>query len=83
MPDSARTQDDQPPDSDVWLPLLRKRVLLTARNWPAARNRIHHEIGARSQIPNGNGVDTANRPFYEQLYAQRMDVSPWEHMPGS
>ncbi len=24
-----------------------------------------------------------HRPFYEQLYAQRMDVSPWKHMPGS
>ena len=24
-----------------------------------------------------------HRPFYEQLYAQRMDVSPWEHTPGS
>lgn len=24
-----------------------------------------------------------HRPFYEQLYAQRMDVSPWEHMYGS
>jgi hypothetical protein len=24
-----------------------------------------------------------HRPFYEQLYAQRMDVSPWERMTGS
>ncbi len=24
-----------------------------------------------------------HRPFYEQLYAQRIDVSPWEHMSGS
>jgi hypothetical protein len=24
-----------------------------------------------------------HRPFYEQLYAQRMDVSPWKHMSGS
>ncbi len=24
-----------------------------------------------------------HRPFYQQLYAQRMDVSPWEHPPGS
>jgi len=23
-----------------------------------------------------------HRPFYEQLYAQRMDVSPWERMTG-
>ena len=24
-----------------------------------------------------------HRPFYEQLYAQRLDVTPWEQMAGS
>jgi hypothetical protein len=36
-----------------------------------------------SFIPRALAFAAYHMPFYEQLYAQRLDVTPWEQMAGS
>jgi hypothetical protein len=59
--------------------------------------RWHVDVGASSGFERrehvyphtvGNSPDLArfaarHQPFYEQLYAQRLDVTPWEHPESS
>jgi len=70
-----------PGERPEWRPYARWHVDVSASSGFERRERMYPHTVENS--PDLARFATHHRPFYEQLYAQRLDVTPWEQMAGS
>jgi hypothetical protein len=64
-----------------WRRSARWHVDVSVSSGFGRRGRVYpHTVGNSGELAR---FAAHHRPFYEQLYAQRLDVTPWEQMTGS
>jgi len=67
----------EPGERPEWRRSARWHADVSASSGFERRERAYpHTVGNSSELAR---LAAYHRPFYEQLYAQRLDVTPWEH----
>jgi len=67
----------EPGERPEWRRSARWHADVSASSGFERRERAYpHTVGNSSEL---DRLAAYHRPFYEQLYAQRLDVTPWEH----
>lgn len=81
LPFNPRALTWQPGERSEWRRSARWHVDVSASSGFERRERVYpHTVENSRDLAR---FAAHHRPFYEQLYAQRLDVTPWEQMAGS
>jgi hypothetical protein len=81
LPFIARALTWEPGERPEWRTSARWHADVSASSGFERRERVYSHT-----VENSRGLArfaAHHRPFYERLYAQRLDVTPWEHVKGS
>ena len=81
LPFKPRALTWQPADLPEWRRSARWHVDVSASSGFERRDHVYPDTVDNS--PHLARFAAHHRPFYEQLYAQRLDVTPWEHAESS
>jgi hypothetical protein len=81
LPFNPRALTWEPGERSEWRRSARWHVDVSASSGFERRERVYpHTVENSGKLAR---FAAHHRPFYEQLYAQRLDVTPWEQMAGS
>ncbi len=81
LPFNPRALTWEPGERSEWRRSARWHVDVSASSGFELRERVYpHTVENSGKLAR---FAAHHRPFYEQLYAQRLDVTPWEQMAGS
>ena len=81
LPFNPRALTWEPGERSEWRRSARWHVDVRASSGFERRERVYPHTVENS--PDLARFAAHHRPFYEQLYAQRLDVTPWEHAESS